>query len=64
MNTTDVVNQWKSIEQDATAIRNVAGSPVVDDSLLQQVQGGVGRGWVYTVSGECMGFRCDIWNML
>ena len=61
MNATQVLAQWKSNEQN-DAIGHIAGAPVIDDQLLAQVQGGVGRGWVYTVSGECWGFRCDFWN--
>lgn len=62
MNSFDMVNKWET-SNSIQDIESVAGAPMVDDQLLQQVQGGVGRGWVYTVSAECMGgIRCDFWN--
>lgn len=59
MNSFDMVSKWEASTQD---VESVAGAPVVDDQLLQQVQG-AGRGWVYTISAECLGgIRCDFWN--
>jgi len=57
MNANEIMTKW---DAQADVAANVA--PVIDDQLLAQVQGGVGRGWVYTVSGECWGVRCDFWN--
>lgn len=57
MNANEITSKW-------TAQADVAANleaPVIDEQLLAQVQGG-GRGWIYTVSGECWGFRCDFWN--
>lgn len=63
MNANEIVTTWKKAEQNGATISNVAGEPVIDQQLLEQVQGG-GRGWVYTISAECLagGFRCDFWN--
>lgn len=58
MNANEMLSKWNA--QADVAANLVA--PVIDDQLLAQVQGGFGHGRVYSISAECMGFRCDFFS--
>lgn len=57
MSTSTILRAWKRSEGNAS-IDQVAGMPVVDESLLRQIGGGypeLSSGFFCSISGECNG---------
>jgi hypothetical protein len=64
VNNTNILQAWAQSEGQE-AITAVAGTPIVDETLLRQVNGGgwfPSSGWICTLSAECNGGagRCNI----
>ena len=60
MDTKSILNTWKQSESNGS-MKEIVGSPVVDENLLRHIGGGrlledrVSSGWICTISGECNG---------
>ncbi|MFY7929451.1 MAG: hypothetical protein ACOVS5_11330 [Oligoflexus sp.] len=49
-----ILSTWKKSELNQSEMDSIIGTPVVDESLLEQIGGGrASAGWVCTISGEC-----------
>lgn len=58
MSTSKILEAWKQSEGQG-ALESIVGTPVVDESLLRQIGGGMiptaSSGHICTISGECNG---------
>lgn len=57
MHSKSVLSALKDSEE---RTEEVIGMVVMNEELLQQVSGGIGYGYIHTVSAECWGFSCNL----
>lgn len=53
-----LIEKWKK-----TNMNNIIGSSYISKGMMAEVQGGVGNGYIHTLSGECNKSGISCWKI-